>query len=195
MLKVSGVTGFVMKVDTDNDCMNASKSPQKTPVHTHGGTDVKTARQPGSSFSWWGRLLAITALLATATGANAADPTVALPPSTHPVSGKWTWTLPGKSCTESLQYRTGGKRLGTSGEEVLESEFQVTPMPGLLGFYRLVETVTQSNGKPDCAGDIHEASGNSVTRFIQFSPKLDQMIVCREESLKACFGPMKRVPE
>ena len=174
--------------------MNASKRPQSAPVHTHGGTGFETARKPGSSFSWLGRLLAITALLVIAIGANAADPAVAPPPVTHPISGQWTWTLPGKACTETLQYRTGGKRLGSSGEEVIESEFQIAAMPGLLGFYRLVETVTQSNGKPDCAGDMHEAAGNSVTRFIQLSPRLDQMIVCKEESLKACFGPLKRVP-
>ena len=174
--------------------MNASKSPQKAPVHTHDGTDFETTRKTGSSFFWWGRPLGTTALLIVAIQAIAADPTVAPPSGTHPISGKWTWTLPGKACTETLQYRTGGKSMGSSGEEVTESEFQIAAMPSLLGFYRLVETVTQSNGKPDCAGDLHEASGNSVTRFIQLSPKLDQMIVCREESLKACFGPLKRVP-
>ena len=181
--------------DADNDRMNASKSPQQAPVHTHGGTGFKTAQKPGSSFSWLGRLIGTTALLVVAIKAIAADPAVAPPSGTHPILAKWTWTLPGKACTETLQYRTGGKRLGSSGEEVTESEFQITPLPGLLGFYRLVETVTQSNGKPDCAGDLHEASGNSVTRFIQLSPKLDQMIVCREESLKACFGPLKRVSD
>ena len=175
--------------------MNASKIPQKAPVHTHGGTGFESARKPGSSFSWLGRLLGTTALLVIAIEAIAADPAVAPPSGTHPISGKWTWTLPGKACTETLQYRTGGKRMGSSGEEVIESEFQIAAMPSLLGFYRLVETVTQSNGKPDCAGDMHEAAGNSVTRFIQLSPRLDQMIVCREESLKACFGPMKRMPE
>ena len=194
MLTVSGASGFASKTDADNDRMNASKSPQKTPVHMHGGTDFETARKPGSSFSWSGRLLGTTALLVIAIEAIAADPAVAPPSGTHPISGQWTWTLPGKACTETLQYRTSGKRHGSSGEEVIESEFQIAAMPSLLGFYRLVETVTQSNGKPDCAGDLHEASGNSVTRFIQLSPRLDQMIVCREESLKACFGPLKRVP-
>ena len=175
--------------------MNASKSPQQAPFHTLGGTGFKTARKSGFSFFWLGRLISTTGLFVVTIGAVAADPAVVPPSGTHPILAKWTWTLPGKVCTETLQYRTGGKRLGSSGEEVTESEFQITPTPSLLGFYRLVETVTQSNGKPDCAGDLHEASGNSVTRFIQLSPKLDQMIMCREESLKACFGPLKRVPE
>ena len=174
--------------------MNAAKNSQSAPVHTPGGTHFKAALKTGSRLFWPGRLLGTTALFIVAIQAIAADPAVAPPLGTHPISGKWTWTLPGKACTETLQYRAGGKRLGSSGEEVTESEFQITAAQSLLGFHRLVETVTQSNGKPDCAGDLHEASGNSVTRFIQFSPKLDQMIVCKEESLKACFGPLKRLP-
>jgi hypothetical protein len=141
------------------------------------------------------KLLLIAALCLGAAPSIGAGPASASAAGAHPISGKWTWTLPGsKACNETVHYRIDGKRAGTSGEEVTESEFQITPMPSLLGFYRLVETVTQSNGKPDCAGDLHQASGNSVTRFIQFSPKLDQMIVCMEASLKACFGPLKRAP-
>ena len=68
-------------------------------------------------------------------------------------------------------------------------------MPSLLGFYRLVETVTESNGKRDCSGDLHEASGEPLTRFIQLSPKRDQFIVCKKEELKACFGPLRRLKE
>ena len=153
---------------------------------------IRCVQQPMPSQSAVKRLL-VTALCLVGAPSIAAGPANA-PTGTHPISGQWTWTLPGKACTETLQYRTGGKRLGSSGEEVTEAEFQITPLPSLLGFYRLVETVTQSNGKADCAADLHEASGNSVTRFIQLSPKLDQMIVCKEESLKACFGPLKRAP-
>lgn len=116
-------------------------------------------------------------------------------PASHPLTGTWTWTLPGKSCLETWQYSANGTRQVSSDDEVTQADYAVPSRPSLLGFYRLVETVTQSNGKPDCAGDLHEASGDSVTHFIQLSPKLDQMIVCKEESLKACFGPLKRAPE
>ena len=171
----------------DNGRMNAS-----FPAHRVASAAIRCALQPMLCQPAV-KLLFVAALCSVGAPSIAAGPANA-PTGTHPISGQWTWTLPGKACTETLQYRTGGKRLGSSGEEVTESEFQITPLPGLLGFYRLVETVTQSNGKPDCAGDLHEALGNSVTRFIQLSPRLDQMIVCREESLKACFGPLKRVP-
>ena len=113
----------------------------------------------------------------------------------HPLTASWSWTLPGKPCTEQLHYRADGTRLGSSGEETTQSRYEVAAIPSLLGFYRLTETVTDSNGQRDCSGDLHETSGEPMTRFIQFSPKKDQLIVCREESLEACFGPLKRLPD
>ncbi|CAN5458399.1 hypothetical protein BH10PSE16_BH10PSE16_24010 [soil metagenome] len=140
-------------------------------------------------------LLAI--LLCSLPSVQAAEPLLAPPAAQHPLTGSWSWTLQGKDkpCTENLHYRADGTRQGSSGEETTQSRYEVSPMPSLLGFYRLTETVTEGNGKKDCSGDLHEATGEPVTHFIQFSPKKDQLIVCREESLKACFGPLKRMPE
>ena len=146
------------------------------------------------------KLFLFAALLCSFAYAQAAGPlpntsaTVTVPAASaqHPITGSWTWTLPGKKCTETWHYRASGTRTGSSGEETTQSRYEVSAMPSLLGFYRLVETVTEGNGKKDCSGDLHEASGEPVTRFIQFSPKRDQLIVCKEESLKACFGPLKR---
>ena len=125
--------------------------------------------------------------------ANAAQPLPSAP-APHPLTGSGSWTLPDKPCTEQHHYRANGTRLGSSGEETTQSRYEVAAIPSLQGFYRLSETVTDSNGKRDCSGDLHEAPGEPVTRFIQFSPRKDQLIVCREESLKACFGPLKRLP-
>jgi hypothetical protein len=112
----------------------------------------------------------------------------------HPLVGTWSWTLPGKTCTETWQYRADGRRLGTSGEEVTQGDYQVPAKPTTTGFYPLTETVTSSNGKRDCSGDLHADGDESVLRFIQFSPKQDQFIVCKAASLEACFGPLKRMP-
>lgn len=127
-----------------------------------------------------------------APAASAARATGAATP--HPIVGTWSWTLPGKQCVETLQYRADGMRLGTSGEEVTQGDYQVPARPTTTGFYPLTETVTQSNGKRDCSGDLHAAGDESVIRFIQFSPKQDQFIVCKAASLEACFGPLKRMP-
>lgn len=129
--------------------------------------------------------------------AHAAD-TLASEAGVHPLTASWSWTLPGTTagttCTEQLHYRADGTRQGRSGNETTQSRYEVAAIPSLLGFYRLTETVTESNGKPDCSGDLHPANSEPVTRFIQFSPGKDQLIVCREESLQACYGPLKRQP-
>jgi phospholipase/lecithinase/hemolysin len=142
------------------------------------------------------KLPLLAALLCSLVSAQAAKPAAASPPpAQHPLTGSWTWTLPGKQCTETWHYRANGTRTGSSGEETTQSRYEVSAMPSLLGFYRLTKTVTEGNGKKDCSGDLHEAPGEPAIRFIQFSPRRDQLIVCKEESLKACFGPLKRVAQ
>ena len=114
-------------------------------------------------------------------------------PASHPIVGSWSWSLPGKSCVETTTYLLNGTRLGKSGEELIEGNYQITPLQSMLGFYSMTETLTKSNAKPDCWEDKHPVSAGSETRFIQISPKSDQLIVCSTESLKTCFGPLKRV--
>jgi hypothetical protein len=140
-------------------------------------------------------MLLATALCAVSAQVRAADPATAQKADGHPIIGKWAWSVTGKSCHETLQYRADGTRLGASGEEITEAQFQITPKPSLFGFYRLTETLTAANGKRDCAGDLHVAGDESITRFVQFSPKHDLLIVCRTESLQACYGPLRRVAE
>ncbi len=127
--------------------------------------------------------------------AAALPPPAPVNPALHPLIGNWAWTLPGKQCGETLTYRADGTRSGSSGEEVTQGRYEISAMPSPLSFYRLVETITESNGKQDCSGDLHEASAKPVIRFILFSPKHDQFIVCKEEELKTCVGPLKRVKE
>jgi len=150
------------------------------------------------------KTLLLAVLLGSALAAQAAEPSPAHAASAasaaaaneahHPLTGLWHWTMPGKACAETWHYHANNTRTSSSGAEITQSHYEVASKPNLLGFYRLTETVTESNGKRDCAGDLHEVVGEPVTRFIQFSPKLDQLIVCKEESLKACFGPFKRIP-
>lgn len=161
---------------------------------------MKISRHPFRALT--GAVLA--ALFSGLAGAQALKPSSAIaapasaPAATsapHPLTGTWSWTLPGKTCTETLQYRADGKRLGTSGEETTQADYQVPAKPTTTGFYPLTETITGSNGKRDCSGDLHADGDESVIRFLQFSPKQDQFIVCKTASLEACFGPLKRVPD
>ena len=112
----------------------------------------------------------------------------------HPILGQWTWKPPGKTCTEMVTYRADGSRSGASGEETTEGQFQITPNPSLLGFYRLTETLTSANGKRDCWGDLRDAGSEYGPLFFQLSPAKDLLIVCKSESLEACYGPLRKTP-
>ncbi|MDO9404755.1 MAG: hypothetical protein Q7T87_12055 [Polaromonas sp.] len=117
-----------------------------------------------------------------------------LPAATHPVVGTWSWTLFDGKCTETRQYRANGTLLSTSGESVVEWTYAATPNAGEAGFYTLTERPVRENGKKDCYGDEVDETGDAQTRYVQFSPALDRLIVCKTESLQACYGPLVRVP-
>lgn len=111
----------------------------------------------------------------------------------HHLIGTWTWSVFAGSCTETLQYRPDGSVLATSGQEVAEKTYEIAKTSDASGFYRLVETVVRQNDKKDCSGAMLEGPGEQSTRFVQFSPLADKMLICREASLKACFGPLDKV--
>ena len=129
-------------------------------------------------------------------------------PAAHPLVGVWRSAMlaapaaaasgaaaaAGKpvACTETMDYRVNHIRLGTSGKEITRATYDVAAKPSADGFYRLTQTVLESNGQPDCAGDLHSKADDTLVRFIQFSPQKDQFIVCQSASLGACFGPFRR---
>lgn len=135
------------------------------------------------------KFLFISSLMAVSPLLYAAGP-AGLPG--HPLVGTWTWTLFGGSCTETFQYRQNNVMLGTSGQEVVEKTYAVSALPDGQGFYRLVETVLRQNDKKDCSGTLLDGPGDETTRFVQFSPARDKLLMCQSASLAACFGPLKR---
>ncbi len=131
------------------------------------------------------------AAAAITVAANAADAPAS---SLHPLAGTWTGSPFNSKCVENFQYRINNTLLVTSGESISEWNYTVTPQADALGFYTVVETSMRNNGKKDCSGDTVDAWGMVATRHMQFSPARDRMIVCREASLAACFGPLRREP-
>lgn len=115
-------------------------------------------------------------------------------PGVHPLSGTWSWTAFGSKCVETFQYRSIHTMLSTSGDAVSEWNYTVTPNANDKGFYEVVETSMRHNGKKDCSGDTVSETGIVNIRFVQFSPARDRMLICREPSLAACFGPLRRQP-
>lgn len=140
-------------------------------------------------------LLALAVILQAciANTATAADAPV-LPAATrlHPLAGTWSWSPFNSQCVETFLYRANNTMLGTSGEAVAEWNYTVTPQASDKGFYEVVETSRRHNGKKDCSGDTVDSAGLVNTRFIQFSPTRDRMLVCKTPTLEACFGPLKR---
>ncbi len=115
-------------------------------------------------------------------------------PGIHPLSGTWSWTAFGGKCVETFQYRSINTMLSTSGDAVSEWNYTVTPNANEKGFYEVVETSMRHNGRKDCSGDTVSDTGIVNIRFVQFSPARDLMLICREPSLAACFGPLRRQP-
>lgn len=129
-------------------------------------------------------------------------------PATHPLVGVWRATVvispaatasvaapsaaKPAACVETMDYRANHIRLGTSGAEITRATYDVSAKASADGFYRLAQTILEANGKPDCAGDLHSKADDTLVRFIQFSPRQDQFIVCQSASLAACFGPFRR---
>ncbi len=109
----------------------------------------------------------------------------------HPIVGRWTYTVPDGSCTETYNFRTDGTTVVTSGDEIAESVFDIAAKPGRDGFYKWTDKLVKDNGRKDCAGEV-TAVGKVVTNYILFSPAGDQFIICAQESLDACFGPLQR---
>lgn len=112
----------------------------------------------------------------------------------HPIVGTWSWVTFGGACTETWQFRPNRTLLSTSGQEVAEKRYDIAATPDAQGFYKLVETVLRQNDKKDCAGATLEGPGEQTTRFIQFSPQGDKLLVCQGAALSACFGPLRRSP-
>jgi hypothetical protein len=106
--------------------------------------------------------------------------------------GSWSWTLFNGQCSETLQYRSDGVLLSTSGDAVTAWRYSADAAPSAQGFYKVTETSTWYNGKKDCYGDVVDEEGLLATRYIQLNPAKDRLIVCKSASLAECYGPLKR---
>lgn len=142
------------------------------------------------------RLLAALLLLdlALAARAQVPAPAPAAPPPPHPLWGTWKFTLSDGICAETYHFRRDGTTVVTSGAEVTESAYQISPGPSARGYYRLVDRITRDNGKSDCTGSVTKA-GREATTYIRFHPSGDMIIFCESESLDNCIGPLNRIPD
>jgi hypothetical protein len=118
--------------------------------------------------------------------------TSAPPRPNHPIVGTWKFALADGKCFETYDFRPDGTRQVTSGEEALETAYEISDTPSPNDFYRFVDTVMKTNGKKDCSGELTPV-GHVATSYVRVHPSGDTHIVCRSESLNYCFGPIRRV--
>ena len=128
------------------------------------------------------------ALIATLANAEPPRP----PKANHPILGTWTFAVPGTNCQETYYMRPNGTTLVTSGEEVAESVYEIADEASPKGFYKTTDVIVKGNGKKDCSGEVTQV-GQKATNYIRFDPSGSVMIMCRSESMDACFGPLRRV--
>ena len=128
----------------------------------------------------------VASLICTAASAASAVPS----PAVNPVVGIWEWAIPGARCTEVMTMRADGTSGATSGEEVTESESRISEQPDSDGFYQLIDTITRTNGKPDCAGQ-RTPVGDVSTTYLKLNPEADKMMLCLART-GPCFGPYIR---
>jgi hypothetical protein len=137
------------------------------------------------------RLALLAVAVAASVGLVRADPPHR-PKTSHPILGSWTFAVPDTDCEETYYMRQDGTTLVTSGDEVAESVYEIADEPSPKGFYKNTDRIVKDNGKKDCAGEVTKV-GTEVTNYIRFHPSGNMMIICRDESLDACFGPLFRL--
>jgi hypothetical protein len=137
------------------------------------------------------RAVLLAAALAIAATVSSADPP-RVPKTNHPILGTWIFAVPDTDCEETYYVRQDGTTLVTSGQEVAESVFEIDDEPTAKGFYKNTDKIVKDNGKPDCAGQVTKV-GSQVTNYIRFHPSSNMMVICKDETLNACFGPLFRL--
>lgn len=107
--------------------------------------------------------------------------------------GKWTWTRPSNNCTEVYEFREDGTLFVVSGKEKSDNTYNLSAQPTPAGFFTLTTTIVKDHGGKDCGDTEEDDSGGTDIRYIRFLPSGTQYIVCSEESLNRCFGPLHRI--
>src|SRR5258708_1711946 len=95
----------------------------------------------------------------------------------HPILGTWKFATGIKGCVEIYDYRADGTMRVTSGDEVARSSFTIADKENPGAFYKLVDTVAATNGKPDCSGHVMPL-GDVVTLYVNFQNSGTQMSTC-----------------
>ena len=112
------------------------------------------------------------------------------PPPKHPIVGTWDVYVTGTDCVETWEIRADGTTHNFSGAEESFSEYQVSRSPNKQGSYIFLDTITRTNGRPDCLGGRTPA-GNQATDYLVPLPG-DRFKICSDAALADCVGVLVR---
>ena len=116
------------------------------------------------------------------------------PRADHPILGTWSVTTPRTpACTEIGIFGTDGRYRSTSAQEIAISEYTISSVPDKNGFYKVVDVIVQTNGLPDCRGNVTPV-GDVATFYVRFSVGNNGFMMCAEETLDFCFAAASRSP-
>lgn len=119
---------------------------------------------------------------------------VAEPPrADHPILGAWSVTSPRNSCVESGTYGTDGRYRSAGAQEIAVSEYSIAAQPSEKGFYKVVDVVVQTNGLPDCRGNVIPI-GDVATFYVRFGDGNSGFMICAQESMDFCYAAARRSP-
>ena len=131
-------------------------------------------------------MMALTSVLVTAPARGAP------PARDHPILGSWEITGKDGACSEMYRFRSDGTVHVSSRDEVAEIDYDISPAPSAKGFYRWKQRISKDNGGKDCSGKVAKV-GDTADWYVQFDPSRERMMVCKAESLRACFGPLRKI--
>lgn len=139
--------------------------------------------------------IAASLLGGTAQAAPVESGEAKLKDANHLLVGSWVWTRDANQCSEIYEYRADGTNHIVSGEERTDNRYQLSASKSEGGFYTLTSTVVKDYGGKDCADADNDDTGATFTVYVTFSPDGDEHLVCFEEDLKRCFGPLRRIKQ
>jgi hypothetical protein len=110
----------------------------------------------------------------------------------HPILGYWRLASLDGRCVETHQFGADGRSHATSGEEAAVSKFDISSEPLRSGYYRIVDTIVEDNGLPDCSGSVTPV-GDTSTMYVLFSVSGDSFLLCEAERQDSCFARATRL--
>jgi hypothetical protein len=108
----------------------------------------------------------------------------------HPIVGTWTVTAADAACTETWEFRSDGTTHNVSGGEESTSEYEISELPNPVGAYRLIDTITMTNGQPDCTGNKTPVGDRSVLYLLPITG--GGFMFCINLDGSACIGSIVR---